>query len=100
MNPKWVCIVSAILLLIGIPTGWPYSYYILLRWIICAASIYVAYRFYKSKITGWAWIFGSLALLFNPVLPFYLNKSTWVGIDLISSILYFVAGYSVKKIIT
>jgi uncharacterized membrane protein YesL len=97
MNSKWVCIVCGILLLLGIPTGWPYSYYVLLRWIVCFASIFVAYSFYKANLSGWTWVFGAIALLFNPILPFYLNKGLWVLIDLVSSVLFFVSAYSIKQ---
>jgi hypothetical protein len=98
MNIKWLCLASGILLLLGIPTGWPDSYYILLRWAILISSAVVAYGFYKSKLKGWALVFGAIAILFNPIMPFYLNKSTWVILDFIGACLFFVAGYSVRKV--
>ena len=94
---KNICIVCGILLLLAIPSWWPYIFFTLLRWIVCAISIYVAYGFYKSKLTGWTFIFSAVAILFNPIYPIYLAKSSWVGIDFISSILFFVSAYSVKK---
>ena len=97
MNIKWLCIASGILLLLGIPYGWPYSYYIFLRWFIFVAAIITAIGFGKSKLTGWAIVFGALAFLFNPIIPVYLNKSSWVLIDFVSAILFFLAAYSVKK---
>lgn len=96
MNMKWVCIASGILLLLAIPTGWPYDYYILLRWVIMVTSGIVAYGFYESKIQGWTLIFTATAILFNPIVPFYLAKSTWVLLDLVAAILFFAAAYSVK----
>jgi hypothetical protein len=77
--------------------GWPYSYYILLRWIISIVSIFIAYGFYKSKLTGWALVFGAVAILFNPIAPIYLAKSTWVIFDFVGACLFFVAGFSVRK---
>jgi len=97
MNIRWLCIASGILLLLGIPYGWPYSYYIFLRWFICIASIITAVGFGKSKLTGWASVFGAIAFLFNPLFPVSLNKNAWVGIDLISAILFFLSAYSIKK---
>ena len=97
MSLKNVCITCGILLLLAIPSWWPYGFYTLLRWVICAASIYVAYGFYKSKVIGWAFIFGAVAFIFNPIFPIYLNKSSWVGIDFISSILFFMSAYSTKS---
>ena len=97
MNIKLLCIASGVLLLLAIPSIWPYDFYILLRWFISISSIIVAYGFYKSKLTGWTFVFGAIAFLFNPLIPIYLNKSSWVGIDLICAILFFLAAYSVKK---
>lgn len=97
MNIKWLSIVSGVLLLLGILNGWPYVYYILLRWVICGVSIFNAVGFSKSKLTGWVFVFGALAFLFNPLFPVYLNKSSWVGIDLISAIVFFISAYTVKN---
>ncbi|MBI2033446.1 MAG: hypothetical protein HYT10_03240 [Candidatus Levybacteria bacterium] len=97
INVKWICIASGILLILGIPTGWPYDFYILLRWLIFTSSVFVASRFYISKVSAWAMIFGALAFLFNPILPIYLNKSSWVVFDFIGASLYFVAAYSYKE---
>lgn len=97
MNIKWACIISGVMLLLAIPTGMPYDYYIVLRWVIFLSSIFVAYVFYKSHLLAWTFIFGGIAFLFNPIAPIYLSKESWVPIDLIASVLFFVAAYSVKK---
>lgn len=94
---KSICIVCGILLILAIPSWWSYGFYTLLRWIICAASVYVAYDFYKSKLTGWVLVFGFIAFIFNPLFSVYLNKSSWVGIDFISSILFIIAAFSSKN---
>lgn len=96
MNMKWLCIVAGALLLLAIPTGWPSSFYVLLRWFIFIASAIVAYGFYTSKISAWALVFGAVAFLFNPIAPIYLGKSTWVIFDFISAILFFIASGSIK----
>lgn len=97
VNMKVLCLISAVALLLAIPSGWPYDYYILLRWFIFISSLIVGWEFYKSKLQGWALIFGLNAILFNPIIPVYLQKSTWVLIDLASSVLFFLATLSVKK---
>ena len=97
MNIKWLSIASGILLVIAMLTGLPYGYYILLRWVVCGVSIFNAIGFSKTKFTAWVWIFGALAILFNPLIPVYLTKSSWVGIDLIAAIIFFLAAYSINK---
>lgn len=94
---KNICIGSGLLLLLAIPSFWPYGFYIFLRWVICIVSFYVAYGFYKSKLSGWALIFCILTLVFNPIFPVYLNKTSWVMIDLIGAIMFFLAAFSHKN---
>lgn len=96
MNIKWLSIISGVILLLAIPTGWPYSFYVLLRWAVCISASIIAYEFYKSNLRGWALVLGAIGLLFNPIVPVYLAKSSWVGIDLISAMVFFLAAYSIK----
>lgn len=93
---KYLCIICGVLLLIAIPSWLPYGFYTFLRLVICAASIYLTFTFYKSKLNGWMLVFGSIALLFNPIIPVYLSKEIWVVIDFIGVILFFIAAYSKK----
>ena len=74
----WVAIVA---LLVGIPPIWPYGYYVLLRLIVCAVSIYAIYVRRDSKSEYIVALVG-ITLLFNPMIPVYLNKLLWVPIDL------------------
>jgi len=97
MNIKWLCLASGILLLLGIPTGWPSSYYIVLRWAILVFSAVIAYNFYNSKLQAWALIFVAVAFLFNPIVPIYLSKQTWIIFDFIGACLFFMAGFSNKN---
>lgn len=92
---KNVCIAAGILLLLAMLTL-PYSYYPFLRWVIFLISIYTAHSFYSNKLPAWALIFGAVAFLFNPLLPVYLSKASWIPLDFICSILFFIAGYSQK----
>ena len=97
MNIKWPSITTGVLLLLGILNGWPYGFYIILRWVVCGVAIFNTVGFSKSKLTGWVFVFGALAFLFNPLFPVYLNKSSWVGIDLISAIVFFIGAYAIKN---
>lgn len=97
MNIKWLCIASGVFLLLAIPSGWPYDFYILLRWIIFITSLIVAIGFHKSGLNGWMMVFGGVVFLFNPIIPIHLAKSSWVLIDFVSAILFFIASSSTKK---
>jgi hypothetical protein len=55
----------------------PYSYYILLRWVVAGSSLYSGGVLSKLKKHNWAWFFFITGILFNPIFPVYLPRSTW-----------------------
>jgi hypothetical protein len=57
------------------------DFYTLLRWICCAAFAYSAFAAFQMKRFIWTWVFAILAVLFNPLAPFYLQRPTWQVID-------------------
>ena len=65
------------------------GYYMLLRVITCATCVYSAVKF-KAE---WAkWIFGVLAVLYNPVLPVHLgDKDLWSIINLTTVVYMWIA---------
>jgi len=82
---KWLARIAAGALILGALMVWPYVYYQFLRVVICVIGSVIAWKLYESKSTAWSLVFGGIALLFNPIYPFYLDRSTWVVIDLISA---------------
>ena len=73
----------------------PYGYYQLLRLVIFVSGLFSAYNFYQSKNTRLVVAFSFTAFLFNPIAPVYLEKGTWILIDLAISFLFF---YSIGQI--
>jgi Flp pilus assembly protein TadB len=57
------------------------DFYTFLRWVCCAAFAYSAITAFQMKRVAWVWIFAILAVLFNPIAPFYLQRGTWQVID-------------------
>ena len=53
----------------------------MLRWICCAAFAYSAITAIQMKRVAWAWIFGILAVLFNPLVLVHLQRATWQIVD-------------------
>ena len=60
----------------------PYGYYTILRWTVCSVALYGAFRAFGADQKVWTWIFGVIAILFNPFAPVYLNRATWAVLDL------------------
>ena len=74
----------------------PYAYYQLLRFFICGAGAYGVYLAYQQKKIGWAWILGIIALLFNPLMKFYLGRDAWKAADLVGGIIFLVYFFKFK----
>jgi hypothetical protein len=89
---------TAILLLIAIFPIKEYSYFIILRWVVCFSAIYVGYFLFQEKRYSWTWLMGIIAVLFNPIEPIHLNKGIWQVIDLIVAGIFFVLVFSKKKV--
>jgi hypothetical protein len=85
---------AVIILLIASAGKLPYGYYQLLRWVTTAAGAYAAFQSHQSNKKVWTWIFGIIAVLFNPIVPFYFSKSTWQPIDQITAVIFFVSLFS------
>ena len=75
----------------------PYSYYQILRWVICGATGYFAYLAYENNKNAWVWVFGIIAILFNPIIPFYLDRGTWAVIDIITATIIFTSIFKQKN---
>jgi len=42
---------------------------------------------------GWAFVFGILAILINPLVPFYMDKSSWMIFDIVAAGLFGFNGF-------
>jgi len=74
-------LVATVMLIFAVTGKHPYSFYTLLRWICCAVFAYSAFTAHEKNRVPWAWIFGVLAVLFNPIMPVHLQRDTWQMID-------------------
>lgn len=84
--------VAAIMLLLAIPSGlWPYGYYIFLRWAVTGSALFVLWTAHSLKKNIWVYIMGAITLLFNPIAPIHLSKSTWAVIDSITAIIFILS---------
>ena len=77
-------------MLLGAMCKWPYAYYQITRWVVCAAAVFVAYTGWTFKRTWTVWAFAFTAVLFNPIVPFYINRDTWRVIDLLGAAIFVV----------
>ena len=96
-NKNISSVVAIVVLLLAIPSGiWPYGYYVLLRWIITGIALFVLWVAYRLNQKGWSWLMGGIAIIFNPIIPIYLDKGTWAVIDLIVAVLFLVSIFKIR----
>jgi hypothetical protein len=91
-----VKIIAIIALLVALGDN-PYFYYQILRWIVCGVAGYSAYIAFEQKNSTWSWIFAVIAVLFNPVAPFYFERAMWIFVDIIAALLIVVSIFRQSK---
>lgn len=69
------------ILLLALFDGWEYGFFTVLRFVLFATTAYVAWMVMEQSKEKWAWFLGLIAILFNPFIPVYLERETWVVID-------------------
>lgn len=74
-------IIAAGMLVFAVITNHPYSFYTLLRWVCCPVFAYSAVFALQTLRVAWAWIFGVLAALYNPLVRVHLDRQTWVAVN-------------------
>jgi len=74
---------AAIFLFLALFDGWQYGFFTLLRFVVFATTAYVAWMAFENQKEKWVWIFGFIAVLFNPFFPIHIDRDTWVVIDFI-----------------
>lgn len=77
-----------VFLLLAIFSRWRYDVYVFLRVVVCGSAVYVAARAHSMRRSGWVWIMGAVALLFNPFLPVRLHRSGWQVLNFVAVVVF------------
>ena len=85
------------MLLLAFDSTNPYGYYIMLRFVCCAAFVLLAIDYLKSDAHPlWIWLFGIAAILYNPILKVPMDRESWAIANictlmlLVSSVVRFI----------
>ena len=73
----------------------PYGYYRLLRVVVCGVSIYLSLKAIEAKRRGLLVVLLTIAVLFNPVLPIYVDRETWEVLDILTA---GILGFAVHRL--
>jgi len=74
----------------------PYGYYILLRWVCCAAFTYLALKAHAQGKDGWVWVLGVMAVIYNPIIRIHLTREIWSVINIATLIPTVLSIYVVR----
>lgn len=88
-------IASGMLVIATLPA--PYGYYTLLRLVVCSASALLSFAEWEAHRAWPAAVFALTCLLFNPLMPVYLQRSQWLPIDIITAVAFAVAAYTLPR---
>ena len=93
---KYLLIICAVLLFLAL-ADLPIGYYTFLRIVVTIGAVGVVISEFENGFNFWLIAFGILAILFNPLIPVYLNdKSAWMPIDIIAGIIFLVKSFTYK----
>ena len=77
--------ISVVFLFLGIlGSGFDYGFFTLLRVVVSGTTAFLSWKAYATNQEGWVWVFGALAVTFNPILPLALGRDIWVLTDLLA----------------
>lgn len=94
---KMLLLVCSALLFLGI-ADLPIGYYTLLRIAVTLGAVGVVVTELENGLNFWVITFGLIAIIFNPIIPIYLNdKSAWMPIDIIGAIIFAIKSFTLKQ---
>lgn len=95
MSEKWYYMIPVVMLLLTF-LDWDYWYFQVLRWVVAISAAFIAYYNYEAGSKYWPWVFGAVAILFNPISPIHLDRETWTVIDVVVAGIFAIAIFKDK----
>ena len=66
----------------------PYEYYTFLRIIVTFSALLFSIKYFSFNKSKEGILYIVIAILFNPILPFYLSKYVWTILDLMAASIF------------
>lgn len=94
--PIPVIYIAVVMLFVG-AAPLPYGYYMLLRLVATGVLMWAAFVAYERKFEVVPWVYGVLAILFNPIVKIHLPKELWAAIDVGTGIFILATKSKIQK---
>lgn len=89
--------IVALLLFIAV-APMPYGFYTFVRIIVCGCAGVICYQLWNTGYRGaWLWVWGMVAILFNPVAVIHMTKEVWMVVDALAGGLFAFSAYKGYK---
>ena len=89
---KYLFAFTAGLLFCSLLDDLPYIYFQILRFVVTASAIFYAFLAHSEQKTIVMAVFSCIAILFNPLIPFYMKRETWIIVDISTGIIFLLYG--------
>jgi hypothetical protein len=96
--PKPLFLIPTAILFGATLEGWPYVYFQILRWATCIFAVLYALHAAEANSKPTACIFAAAALIFNPIIPFYMKRQVWLMVDAAAGIFFLY--YGIRNFLT
>lgn len=74
----------------------PYGYYTLLRLVACGVFVFAAFIAFNRKREVLPWVYGLMAVIFNPIIKLHFPKELWAAVDIAAAILLLATAKAVR----
>jgi FtsH-binding integral membrane protein len=90
--------IAGVMLLWALNPANPYGYYILLRWVCCAAFTYLALKAHSQGKEGWVWVLGVMAVIYNPIIRIHLTREIWSAVNIATLVIALSSIFAVRSL--
>jgi hypothetical protein len=77
-------------LILAAAGSWPYLFYIFVRFLVCGVAVHYCLTRLRNRSHLWIWLFGSIAILFNPVLPIHMSRQDWQAANALTASFFLI----------
>ncbi len=94
---NWLKVLAIIMLGVSIAPIPYYAFYQLMNWVVVLAAGLVILDSHQKDSEVLMWTFVFVAVLFNPLAPFYLRTDIWHIADVIVILLFLLSFVALRK---
>ncbi|WP_426991789.1 DUF6804 family protein [Methylomonas sp. CM2] len=84
MRTNGILWVVGIAVAVALIPSLPYGYYSVMRWVVCASCARLALTSYRNEREEWAWCWGVIAGIYNPIFPVHANREIWSIVNVVT----------------